>query len=353
MKIIKLLSIAVILFIGIILIRSLPGAGITREIEEISWGECEALPSAPGPEDLTIDRELELAFIASDDRRAYLTSGDAPTENGALWTLDVSSPNSEIQAIDVDIDFVFHPHGISLYQTPEGERYLYVVNHVTTEEHTVDVFKWLGDNKASLVERISFPEMISPNDLHVVGKQQFYITNDHGSPRNTVGEKLEAFGRLPFANILFYDAGEVSVAIDGLYYANGVILSPDQSRLFVSETSSRRISEFTRNPDTQNWEYKSSVDVGTLPDNLEFDEQGRLLTGAHPKVFDFLAHSMDADSIAPSEVIRVDINQESPEAEILYLNDGSQISASSVAAVYGNQMLIGGVFDDKIVRCIK
>jgi hypothetical protein len=350
-KIIKIVGVTIVLLIGAIAIRVIPISGIALDLEEVAQGQCEIIPSAPGAEDITIDKEANLAFVASDDRRAYLLNGQNSAINGALWTLDLNKPDTQLKEIEIDVDFPFHPHGISLFKTPAGEKLLYVINHISTTEHEVDVFLWLGENKAGLIQRIRFPELISPNDLHVVGRHQFYVTNDHGSPRHTIGEKLEDFLVLPLANVLFYDQGEVTIAVDSLYYANGVITSNDQSRLFVAESSGRQISAFSRSSEAEPWHLDRVYPLETMPDNLEQDEQGRLLTGGHPKAFDFMAHSFNGDYLSPSEVVRVDVNASELTVDRLYLNLGDELSGSSVAASHKGELLIGSVFEERLLRC--
>jgi hypothetical protein len=43
--------------------------------------------------------------------------------------------------------------------------------------------------------------------------------------------------------------------------------------------------------------------------------------------------------------------RETDDIKEVYLNMGEEISASSVAAVYKNRMLVGAVFDPKFLDC--
>ena len=49
--------------------------------------------------------------------------------------------------------------------------------------------------------------------------------------------------------------------------------------------------------------------------------------------------------------MKINVKAEPPSVSEIYMNLGDEISASSVAAVSGNLMLIGSVFEEHILRC--
>ncbi|MBW1813499.1 MAG: hypothetical protein JRJ39_07440 [Deltaproteobacteria bacterium] len=87
-------------------------------------------------------------------------------------------------------------------------------------------------------------------------------------------------------------------------------------------------------------------------DNIEIDSSGGLWIGAHPRLLDFVAHAKDPSRLSPSQILYL-----SPKPsggftiKEVYLNKGDELSAASVAAVRGRRMLIGSVFDPKILDC--
>jgi arylesterase/paraoxonase len=87
-------------------------------------------------------------------------------------------------------------------------------------------------------------------------------------------------------------------------------------------------------------------------DNIETDRSGALWIGAHPKLLTFVGHAKDRSKVAPSQVLRL-----TPKAaggydiEEVYLNQGEELAASSVAAVSNMRLLIGAVFDPKFLDC--
>ena len=85
-------------------------------------------------------------------------------------------------------------------------------------------------------------------------------------------------------------------------------------------------------------------------DNIELDADGNLWVGCHPKLLKFLSHDKDEKAASSSEIIRLrNLGNGKWEQVTVYLNDGSQISASSVGAVYKNRLLIGPVFQRHIL----
>lgn len=350
-KKIGLLVLILLLIQGYRLVRD---GGVLREVPPVAFGQCELLEGPVGAEDMTIDRAAQTVYIGADVRRNYLKTGDLSQEpNGSLWTLDLSRADAKPVQMTHDFTGIFHPHGIDLHIDASGQRTLYVINHISTTEHEVDVFQVLADNRLQLLKQITFPELVSPNDLKVTAPYQFLVTNDHGNPRHTALEKVEDYGGLAWANVVYFDGAKASVVIDGLRMANGIQLSDDQQALYVAQTTARKVTRFNRGSNLLEWAEQESIDVDSGVDNLEWDEHGNLLTGAHPKLFDFVAHMMDEQNNSPSEAIKISFQPDRVGHEIIYAEDGALFSGSSVAVQYGNTLLLGAVFDGGVLRCQK
>lgn len=326
-------------------------ANIFRTVEPVAYGTCEQVPAPAGAEDITIDQAIGLAYIGADDRRAYLVTGDvADTPNGGLWSLDLSKPNSQVTALEYEIDGPFHPHGIALYQQGEINE-LYVINHLTPTQHEVDVFTIESPTKLKLRARHTSEKMISPNDLTVIAQDQFLFTNDHGNPRHTVMEKLEDYLGLPLGSVVYYDGTEGHIVAKGLRYPNGITLSPEGDAFYVAETTGGKIKKFVKGESSFNWLESSNIDLNSGLDNLEWDQQGKLLTAAHSRLFDFQAHMNDPSNLSPSEVIQIDVSGEHMGATTLLLDLGDGISGSSVAATHNKTLVVGPVFEKHVLRC--
>jgi len=350
MKIIILALIAILITIQSSRLIHSSGLGIT--IDPVNLPHCQAIEGPVGAEDITIDAYNQIAYIGADDRRLYLVEGQPTQENGAIWMLDLSQPDSQAVKINTDITGVFHPHGITLRKGANGEALeLYVVNHIDASHHEIDIFEISKPGVLTLRRRVSYPEMISPNDLVVVAKDKFFVTNDHGYPHGSLMQKVEEYLGLPMSSVSYFDGEKGQFVIEGLKMANGIALSSDQKTLYVAETLARQVSRYTQLDSALAWQYQDSVGLEFGVDNLEWSDEGKLLTGGHPKVFDFLAHLNDRKNLAASEVASIDVSGKEMLAETIYRNAGEELSGSSVAAQLGATLLVGPVIDEHFLRC--
>jgi len=104
----------------------------------------------PGPEDITIDHAAGVAFVSSQQRRdeksgeILLRPEDQP--GGAIFALDLNGETLAKRVLtDQDaLGFPFHPHGLGLFCSKNGERRLFVINHRGTEDHVVRCSTWKG-----------------------------------------------------------------------------------------------------------------------------------------------------------------------------------------------------------------
>ena len=192
--------------------------------------------------------------------------------------------------------------------------------------------------------------MVSPNDIVLINKDQFFVTNDHGSS-SKLGQTLEKYLQLKNSNVLFYDGLSFDVAAIGLGFANGINISSDGSILYVAETIGKQLSIFEVDKTTNNLELMRSIDFNSGIDNIEIDHEGNLWIGSHPKVYTFSRHMKDSTVLSPSQVYRFSMDNSSYNIEEVYLNLGEELSGSTVAAVYGRTILIGSVFEAHFLDC--
>lgn len=298
------------------------------------------LPVA-GPEDLTLDREAGLAFISADDRRSNLSGQQVP---GAILLVDLNQP-ATIRNITPPLQD-FHPHGISLWRTASGDRFLFVVNHQHNYTvHTIERFLWRND---SLIHLESFRDpdlMTSPNDLVAVGERSFYVTNDHGYGERGLARTLEEYLQRSISYVNYFDGKDFRKVASGIAYANGINVSNDLRKIYVAATTGRTILIYNRSA-TGNLDLESEISTQTGVDNIEVDEQGALWIGCHPQLLKFVAHAADSTQYSPSQVIKINWGEDgSHQLTEVFLNDGAGYSGSSVAAPYHNQLLIGSVFE--------
>jgi arylesterase/paraoxonase len=142
------------------------------------------------------------------------------------------------------------------------------------------------------------------------------------------------------------------VAADGIAYANGINLSPDGRTVYVASPTGLAVHVYARDPNSGSLSFVESIDAGSGVDNIEVDEDGNLWIGSHPKLLRFRAHATDPNELSPSQVLRISRGPEgSYVVSEVYLDLGDELSASSVAAVRGDRLLIGGIFDPHFLDC--
>jgi arylesterase/paraoxonase len=226
---------------------------------------------------------------------------------------------------------------------------LYVVNHAGGE-HTIEVFD-LSAGHLHKRTTLADPLIVSPNDVAAVGRNRLYVTNDHGYPEGFM-RVIEEFGRLAASNVVYFDGSRFSVAADGIAYANGINLSPDGRTVYVASPTGLAVQVYARDADSGDLSFVESIDTASGVDNIEVDEDGNLWIGSHPKLLRFRAHARDPNELAPSQVLRISRRPEGGYVvSEVYLDLGDQLSASSVAAVRGDRLLIGGIFDPHFLDC--
>jgi len=348
------LGVVVVVF-AVLVVRLFWIAGAFKTLEPHFDGTCENVPVPPGPEDLVVDRATRNVFLSSTDRRAMLAGGDARGDIYLLALGDLATAVPLTQGVPAD----FRPHGLSLYVAPDGAKTLMAINHPKAGGHVVEFYDMAetprddGTVGVALVHRRSVAggAMRSPNDVAASGPGSFYITNDHGST-SALGFQLETYLALPRGNVVYFDGAEFSVVAEGFRYANGIALSPDGGHVYVAETTGHRLSSFARDGATGALDIAGTLDIETGLDNIDVDENGDLWIGAHPDSIAFLGHAGDAAKLSPSEVLKVKTENGIPvSAEQVYLDAGDEMSGSSVAVVVGGKMLVGDVFEPKILVC--
>lgn len=336
---------ALALALGIHLGKLALDAGALRKIHPHFDGQCRVIRGIAGPEDMEISTRTGLLFISSDHRPEH--PGER-TPDGAIYALDLTDPRAAPRVLTSGLGFEFHPHGISVRETELSTR-IWVINH-RREMDTIEVFDYAQGTLAHEMT-LSDPLLINCNDLKAVGDDQFYVTHDHGS-RSSFLNRLEDYSRLGRGYVTYFDGNHFTVKASGISFANGITLGDDPTRLLVASMLGRKILVYGRNPTTGDLKWLRSIPLGTSPDNLTLGPGGEIWVGAHPRIFDLKAQAMDHRRHAPAQVLRiVDPLSEDPRVEEVFLDDGTRISAASVAVNLGHRLLIGSVFADHILDC--
>ena len=99
--------------------------------------------------------------------------------------------------------------------------------------------------------------------------------------------------------------------------------------------------------------------VYSVIDSLHTDDSFEYICFSHfneplldNRIYDFVKYSKDPEELSPSQVLKVTARKPgSYTVEEIYLNSGEPLSGSSVAAVFGDTLLIGSVFDPRLLLC--
>lgn len=303
-----------------------------------------------GAEDLEFDHPSATLWIAAADRRGSSTF--RPHDSAFFrWRPETEPVPQRVPTTGTSGPLRLH--GMSLHRQSSGELRVFSIQHADDGEG-VEIFRAEKDGDRDVlrhVRSVRAPSFISINDVAATGPESFYVTNDHGSPAG-LGHKIEDFGMLSRASLVYFDGSTARVVQSGLRYPNGVTVDPAGRYVVVAETTARRMSVFTRAGDG-GLTLASRTSLDTSPDNLSLDENGTYYLGAHPSTFQFLRHAKDPARPSASHALRFRLAPDGTlgSTETVWLDDGKAFSGSSVAAAHGRTMIVGGVFDRGVLVC--
>ncbi len=344
-KILSVFLILVVVAVGWVA-HLLWSAGQFKTIESHFAGTCKTIRGVVGAEDITIHPATGVAYISVCDRRALM---EGKSGRGGIYAYDLNAADPGPIKVTSGPGPDFQPHGISLFVDPGGKDALFVINH-SGGIHKVEIYDLVA---GSLIHRktVTGLALVSPNDIVAVDRDSFYASNDHRYTKGIM-KTLEDYLKLPLANVVYYNGNTFSEAAGGFGYANGINISPDGRTLYVAGTTGMALKVYDRDLKTGALTFKEKIQFDTGLDNIEIGPDGDLWIGAHPQLLKFVAHSKDAAKLSPSQVLRIKLKDGGQhQIDEIYLNRGEELSAASVCAVYKNRMLIGSVFEEKILDC--
>jgi arylesterase / paraoxonase len=319
-----------------------PVSGKFQDLDPKLVEHCTTLPVHAGTEDIVIDRMTSNVFVSATDRRRVVRDN----ARDGIYAFPLTDPSALVRVSPEGMPD-FHPHGISLWQR-DGETRLFAISHTPAGTHSVEIFSVGEAGALAHLESVSFGAMYLPNDVVAVGPREFYASNSRGYKSGFLSV-LEQFFALPWATTVYFDGREGRVIKDRLVYANGINVSPDRSTLYIAEVLKRRISVFDRNKETGALTWRSNINLNTAPDNFDVDADGSLWIAGHTKIFDYVAHTRDANVNAPSHIVKVDPT--TLEMEDVFVSTAGEINAASIGAVHNNYMIVGAVLDGHVMIC--
>ena len=265
--------------------------------------------------------------------------------DGGLFLIDLKSDDYTLIPLTSNLDFAIEPHGIS-YIKKDSTYHLAVINHAY-KKHSIELFE-LNERTLLHKKTLTDKSMIQPNDLVMIDENRFYFTNDHGYTEG-IGKIMEEYLGVAASNVVYYDGKKFKEVAKDIAYANGIIFDKNRDLIFVSEMRGFSVNVYHRLEDGL-LSLVEDIPCGTGVDNIEFDEDNNLWIGCHPNLLEVSAYRGGKKEIAPSEIIKINYkNKGDYTIEKIYVEEGHEMSASSVAAVYNDFIFLGNVKDDKIL----
>ena len=330
----------------------LRAGGVFRRVEPSLDGNCRAIGLAGSSEDIRIDRQRGIAYLSMLDRDDHTRggTGNGTASVGTIMLLDLNLADPAPRAAMNHDPANFRPHGLSLWQAADQPPRLFAISHPADGSQVVEIAE--RDSNGGFVPRetIRDPGFLHPNALAATGPRQFYLVNDAPVPHEGHG-LADLLFRSGQGTLVYYDGEQARVLVSDLAYPAGVALSPDGARLYVGEALARTVRIYRRDIGSGALALEREVAVDGAPDNLDVDADGVLWITAHPKMFRFLAHLRDSSKPSPTQVLRLDPHEPGANPEPVYADDGTTISAGTVAASWRGQFLVGALLDKKVLIC--
>lgn len=351
MKALQLIGLLLLILAGYVL-YIMSSSGFFRSIENTQDDMISSTITLPGVEDLEVDYEQKFLILSSDDRASRR---DGNTVQGHLYKIDLTDSSQTPLQLTTDFTDPFYPHGISMVKLNDSVHRIFVVNHLWGEgdtdlaanEHTIEIFDLWGDSLVH-VSRLTDEAMVSPNDIVALDADRFYFTNDHGYTEG-LGKLAEEYLGLAVSNVVYYDGSTYKEVADGIAYANGINADQESNFLFVASPRGFlvKVFEMTDNGDLK---FVEDIDCKTGVDNIEIDPDGLIWIGAHPSLLHFSSYAQGRNPIAPSEVITIDYEAKGNyQVNSLYVEDGSHMSAATIAIPINDKIYLGNVMDEQMV----
>ena len=327
--------ILLILFISNIFIST----GYFRTIENKFDGKIVKKINIVGAEDITISKKDSFAIVSSTARSKR---PNTEQEVGGLYLIDLK--NDDFKAIHLTKKFKkpFAPHGISMFQV-NGKTTIVAINH-TLKGEFIEFFT-LENEQLTHQKTLKNELIFSPNDIVLLDEKRFYFTNDH-KYKEGIGKLAEDYLGVAISNVIYFDGEEYKEVTDGIAYANGINIDTKRDLVFVASPRKFLVKVYQKNKNGT-LTFIEDIDCKTGVDNIEFDKDDNLWIGTHPNLMHFASYAKGDKKIAPSEIIKIKYTKKGDyKIDQVYMEDGTNMSASTVAAPFGNLILTGNVMDN-------
>lgn len=342
MKFKKRLFYAVLILLLLFVANIFISTGFFKTIENKFDGSILKKINIAGAEDITISRKDSFAIISS---TARLKLPKSKQEIGGLYLIDLRAEDLKPIHLIKDFKKPFAPHGISMYQK-DSITTIAAISH-TLEGEFIEFFT-LVNQQLKHEKTLKNEKIYSPNDIVLLDENRFYFTNDH-KYKEGFGRFSEDYLGFSMSNVIYFDGKNYAEVANGIAYANGINFDTKRNLVFVASPRKFLVKVFKRNNDGT-LEFIEDIDCKTGVDNIEFDENDHLWIGSHPNLLHFAAYAKGDETISPSEIIKINYKQKGEYTiEQIYMEDGTEMSASTVAVPFGDLIFTGNVMDDNFL----
>uniref|UniRef100_A0A1I7XP36 Arylesterase n=1 Tax=Heterorhabditis bacteriophora TaxID=37862 RepID=A0A1I7XP36_HETBA len=372
----KLIVLAILAAIGAYVFRLTLYLDVHKRVYNHKPGPCRQIEGIMhGSEDIVVIESEGIALISSG---IFYMSPRAENVTGNIFLYDFNKSEYKVEPVTIkgDLDRSnFFPHGLSHFIV-DGKIRLFVVVHSKQFEHSIMLFDYDKNTKTLTLIKIikndkfvryvknsiftfylltsSYPLYLS--DLMILSHYQwinsllFYITYNINYCYCLKRIFIEYW--LILSDYFNQDSHWLIRATSS---PNGVIVDRKKEHLIVSHVNEEIIRVYKMAENYRSLSLVSEVPLLTSSDNFYIDEDGALWTGAHPVLKNVLYHLGYCDDLqhyGPSQVLRIVFSPDWLSWEVTepYVDDGRQLSASSVAVHFRKQLLIGSVCR-QLVHC--
>ena len=188
------------------------------------------------------------------------TEGTAANPKGEVFYQDI--PTSKTYKMDVDGKLVAlnvdAKKASGTWFGPDGKRY-------TVAGGTKQILRYDASENATVIA-----DSISGNDLVIAKNGNIYVTSPNGATN-------------PGKLYLIRPNGEKLVVDEGLKFPNGITISPDQTKLYATESASHWVWVYKIKPDgtlaykqRYGWLHVPDTEENAWPDGIRCDTAGRV-----------------------------------------------------------------------------
>jgi arylesterase/paraoxonase len=306
---------------------------------------CRGVDLAGSAASIALDPDRGLAYLSLLDRAS-------PGEvTGSVQLLDLNRPEPAPRAAMNFDPGSFRPGALSLLRIEGMPRRLFATSRLPDGAQTVEIAAEAPAGGFAPEVTVRDPAFRNLTAIAAVGAREFYVAtladagNRHGLPA-----RFDALLRRAPAALLYFDGRVARQVVSDLRYVGGLARSPDGKRLYLAETLAKAMRIYEPRAGG-NLVLRGTIRLDGLPAGLNVDADGVVWIATFTKLADLLAHADDPATRSVTRVIRFDPRLPAGEVAHIYANDGEALSGGSAAARWRDQLIVGGLFDKKVLVC--